>query len=138
MRQFSRFADRGKEIRLLESIFTYSPECWYSCPVRKITYHANKLHSGPNVTQRTAYQYQAMFCLPISLAKYENIMTSTGNASIYINLELRHPFSVKMKIYIKKSWKVQYVELVWCNFSPSAIWIFPICRKFKLSIRTSK
>ena len=25
----------GKEIRLLESIFTQSPECWYSCPVQK-------------------------------------------------------------------------------------------------------
>ena len=33
-------------------------------------------------------------------------MTSPGNASIYINLELRHPVSVKMKIYIKKSLKV--------------------------------
>ena len=64
----------GKEIGLLENIFTYSPECWYSCPVLKITYHANKLHSFPNVTQRTAYQYQAMFCLPILFAKYENIL----------------------------------------------------------------
>ena len=38
--------------------------CWQ--PASKST--------GPNATQRTDYQSQAMFCLPISPAKYENIL----------------------------------------------------------------
>ena len=64
-------------------------------------------------------------------------MTSPGNASIYINLELRHPVCENENLH-QKVMEGQDVELVWCNFNPRAIWIFPKCRKFKLSIRTRK
>ena len=47
------------------------------------SHHVNKLHSGPNVTQQTAYQYQTMFCLPISLAKYKNILWRHPGTHLY-------------------------------------------------------
>ena len=74
MRQFSRFADLEKKFVFWIAYSHIPQNAGIRVRCRKITYHANKLHSGPNVTQRTAYQYQAMFCLPISLAKYENIL----------------------------------------------------------------
>ena len=43
-------------------------------------------------------------------------MTSPGNASIYINLELRHPVCENENLH-QKVMEGQDVEFVWCNFN---------------------
>ena len=89
MRQFSRFADREKKFVYWRAYSHIPQNAGIRVRCRKITY-ANKLHSGPNVTQRTVYHYQAMFCLPISLAKYETYY-DVNRERLYMHiLELRH------------------------------------------------